>query len=214
MKQCSVSTQTIAMLRSIGMYSKEDLRRLQKIQKAQQFCQYLLRHGITYDFCIKHGEVLGCLESDKYYQRFQDYLGEDYVICKNLLLQERKGDRQKFLLITNSQKKVDLASVRETIGSRKLEFVGEEEMHRVIDATPGNVSLFSIMNDSNQEVKLVIDEELLDASRLAFHPLYNGMSIFLQPKACFKFLNMIGREAMIVPIAEKELEKAKQKILA
>ena len=197
----------------MGIISQESLEKWEKIQKAQQFCQYLLTNGITYDFLVKHEEVRSCLESSDYYRRFEDYLGDDYVVCKNLLLQERKGEKKKYLLITDSMKKVDLASVRNTLGSKKLEFVPEDDMQQVIATTPGNVSLFSLVNDLSGEIDLVIDEELLGATDLAFHPLYNGMSVFLPPQECFKFLSLIGRDAIVTPIAEKE-GKQIQKVLS
>lgn len=201
------------LLKKMRILSKESLEKLAKIQKAQQFCQYLLTNGIAYDFLIKHEEVRSCLESSDYYKQFEDYIGVDYIVCKNLLLKERKGEKKKYLLITDSLKKVDLSSVKNTLGSKKLEFVSEEEMQQLIAATPGNVSLFSLINDLSGEVELVIDKELLGATDLVFHPLYNGMSVFLAPQECFKFLNLIGREAIITPIPEKE-EKQIQKVLS
>ena len=196
-----------------SLFSEEAFERYEKIKKAKQFCQFLVDNGISYDFCIKHAEVGSCLESSGYYKRFEEYLGNDYIICKNLLLQERKGDKKKFLLITSSDKKVDLASVKDTLESRKLEFVQEDEMQRLIGTTPGNVSLFSIINDPAEQVNLVIDEELLDSQSLAFHPLYNGMSIFLPPKECFKFLSLVGREPIITSVPAKDADIGYQKLL-
>lgn len=177
-------------------------KRYQKIDKALSFCQYLDRHGVHFDRCIKHPMVLGCEDSTLYYERFRDYLFDEYVICKNLFVQERKGDKRKFLIITDSKKKVDLRSLREMINSKKLEFACEDTMEDLLHTTPGNVSLFNIVYDDDKKVDLIIDQDLLKASELAFHPLYNEMSIFLKPKECLKFLKLIGREATFLPIKD------------
>lgn len=187
---------------------KEDLERLKKIEVARRFCTYLDQNDIYYDICIKHSEVLRCSESSKYYQRFSDYLGDDYSICKNLLVHEKKGDKNTYLIITDSNKQVDLSSVREVLECRKLEFVKEEEMKELIHATPGNVSLFSLIYDQESKVKLVIDEDLLTKSSLAFHPLYNGMSLFLDPQECLKFTRLIQKEVEVIPIARKNVKVA------
>lgn len=176
------------------------------IQKAKGFCDYLTSHHIDYEVCLKHQEVLGCDESSKYYQRFKYYLKSEYVICKNLLIQERKGEKRKFLLIMDSRNQLSFQQLREILDCRKLEFVSSAEMKNILDTTPGNVSLFNLIHDQTKQVHLVLDEELLKANLLVFHPLYNGMSLFLKPSECMKFLDLIGRCANIISLS-KENEK-------
>lgn len=84
MKQLDRFKRYAFLLKKMRILSKESLEKLAKIQKAQQFCQYLLTNGIAYDFLIKHEEVRSCLESSDYYKQFEDYIGVDYIVCKNL----------------------------------------------------------------------------------------------------------------------------------
>ena len=70
-------------------------RRMEQIIKAKTFCCYLEEHGVHYDRCIKHRKVNGCDESSLYYQRFQEYLQDEYVICKNLLVREGSAKTKK-----------------------------------------------------------------------------------------------------------------------
>lgn len=187
--------------------------RYKKIEKALSFCEYLDRHGVHFDRCIKHQIVSGCNDSTLYYERFQAYLFDEYVICKNLFVQERKGNKRKFLIITDSRKRVDLTSLKEVIDSKKLEFVHEDTMKDLLHTTPGNVSIFNIVYDSDKRIELIIDEDLLRANELSFHPLYNEMSIFLKPAECLKFLKLIDREATILPIKDL-VENKCQKVIA
>ena len=180
--------------------SQEQSHRIEMTKKAFQFCDSLERRGIQYDYCIRHQEATGCVD----YSRWNDYLGENYAVGKHLLVQERKGEKKKYLVITDSSKQVDLKSLKEKLDCRKLEFVKEEDMESLIHTTPGNVSIFNMIYDVNEEIQLVIDQDLLNASEVAFHPLYNGMSIFMKPEQCFKFLSYIDREAIVLPIESKE----------
>ena len=116
-------------------------------------------------------------------------------------------EKKKYLIITDSSKRVDLKTLNDELSCRKLEFVSPSVMEKLINATPGNVSIFNMMYDYNKEIELIIDEELLEVDYIAFHPLYNGMSIFLPPKECFKFLDSIGRDAKVMAIPVKKEEK-------
>ena len=60
------------------------------------------------------------------------------------------------------------------------------------------------MYDKDQQVELIIDEELLTSELLVFHPLYNGMSMFIKPKEIIKFLNMLKRNRIMTELPEKE----------
>lgn len=124
-----------------------------------------------------------------------------FQFCDTL---ERKGEKKKYLVITDSSKQVDLKALKEELDCRKLEFVSPSDMESLINATPGNVSIFNMMYDENKEIKLIIDEDLMNASEVAFHPLYNGMSIFMPLSECFNFLATIGRSAEVMTIPEKE----------
>lgn len=183
--------------------SKEESYRIEMTMKAFEFCDSLEKRGIQYDYCIRHKEATGCID----YSRWEDYLDENYAVGKHLLVQERKGDKNKYLVITDSSKQVDLKALKDELSCRKLEFVNPLDMESLINATPGNVSIFNMIYDENKEIKLIIDEDLLEASEVAFHPLYNGMSIFMPLSECFKFLNIIGREAKVMSIPIKKEEK-------
>ena len=189
----------ITILENSGKLSVAESHRIEMTYKAMNFCDWLIKQCIQLDYCVNHPEAIGCVD----YHAYDSYLG-DYAIGKHLLLQERKGKHHKFLVVTDSAKRVDLNILREGLSCNKLEFVGEEEMQSLINTTPGNISIFNMIYDNNREIQLVIDEDLLQAQEIAFHPLYNGMSVFMKPAECFKFLSYINRDAIIMPIAEKK----------
>lgn len=193
--------------------SREMQTKMEKVQIGQDFCRELEERKIPYAWCIKHPEVLGCSESRDYYQRYQDYLGKDYSICKHLLVHERKGEKRTFFIIVDDSKTVDLIQLKEEIGCSKLEFVSSEEMKELLHTVPGNVSLFNMQFDSDDKVNLIIDRELLDKSLLAFHPLYNGMSLFLTPDSAMKYLETIDKSASFMEIPDKKIEHVLEKVI-
>lgn len=67
--------------------------------------------------------------------------------------------------------------------------------------------------DVSHKVELIFDSSLLDKSLLAFHPLYNGMSLFLSPDNAMKYLDTINRKATIMDVPSKEKEYVLEKVL-
>ena len=188
-------------------------QKINRIKVGKDFCQELESKGISYSWCIKHPEVLGCSESREYYQRFQEYLGDDYSICKHLVVHERKGAKRNFLIIVDDQKSVDLKALKERLECSKLEFVSSEELQQLLHTTPGNVSLFHMKFDTEHKINLIIDKELLAQNVLAFHPLYNGMSLFLTPVSALEYLETIDRKACIIDIPSKKQEQVLEKVM-
>ena len=104
----------------------------------------------------------------------------------------------------DQSKQIDLKKLKEVLDSSKLEFISEEELATLLNTYPGNVSVFNLLYDQEQQVELIIDEELLTSDLLVFHPLYNGMSMFIKPSEIMKFLKMIKRRSMMTELPEKE----------
>ena len=94
----------------------------------------------------------------------------DVSMCKNLFL----CNRQKtvfYLLLMPADKPFKTKELSSQINSARLSFAGPEDMERLLDITPGSVSVLGLMNDKDDEVTLLIDKDLLkDEYRLP--PLY------------------------------------------
>lgn len=117
------------------------------------------------------------------------------------------------MLIVDDEAKVDLKKIEEKFECRKLEFASTSDLDCLLKTYPGNVSVFNIDYDVDNKVNLIIDEEILDRSLLAFHPLYNGMSLFLTPVNLLKYLMLIKRDVVFTDIPKKEEEKKYIKVL-
>ncbi len=117
-----------------------------------------------------------------------------------MVLRERKGEKRYFLIVTEEDKSVDLKKLKEQLGCGKLEFAKEEDLETLLKTYPGNVSIFHLLYETEKKVNLVLDQDLLQYPLLAFHPLYNGMSLFLEPGEVLKFLEKIDRVAGIQEI--------------
>ena len=53
-------------------------------------------------------------------------------------------------------------------------------MERLLDITPGSVSVLGLMNDSGKQVQLLIDEDVLSGEYFGCHPCINTSSLRLR----------------------------------
>ena len=100
------------------------------------------------------------------------------VICKNLFLcNSQKTDF--YLLMLREDKRFKTKEVSSQLGTSRLSFAPEEYMEQFLNITPGAVSVMGLMNDTENRVRLIIDEDVLNAEWLGCHPCVNTSSIRL-----------------------------------
>jgi Ala-tRNA(Pro) deacylase len=60
---------------------------------------------------------------------------------------------------------------------------------KYLGLTPGSVSPFGLINDSEKHVHLFIDEKLKESDRLAFHPNINTATLVISFSDFIRFLD-------------------------
>jgi len=63
------------------------------------------------------------------------------------------------------------------INSARLSFAGAEFMEKYLDITPGSVSVMGLLNDTDNNVTLLIDEDVLKSEYIGCHPCVNTSSL-------------------------------------
>ena len=100
-------------------------------------------------------------------------------MCKNLLLCNRQ-QTDFYLLMLPGEKVFKTSVLSKQIGSSRLSFAGGEHMERLLDITPGSLSVLGLMNDREMEVRLLIDRDLLGEDFIGVHPCVNTSSLKLR----------------------------------
>ena len=102
-------------------------------------------------------------------------------MCKNLFLCNRQ-QTDFYLLLTDADKKFQTKVLSEQLGVSRLSFGSEEDMVRLLGVTPGSVSVFSLINDKDIKVRLIIDSDLLKNNYIGAHPCVNTSSLRISVK--------------------------------
>ena len=103
------------------------------------------------------------------------------LICKNLFL----CNRQKtdfYLLIMPGNKPFKTKDITAPLGCSRLSFASPEYMEKFLDITPGAVSVMGLMNDTENNVRLVVDRAVFDDETFGCHPCVNTSSLKLKTK--------------------------------
>ena len=98
------------------------------------------------------------------------------VVCKNLFLRNRQKTRF-YLLMMPSDKPYRTSVFSKLVKSSRLSFGTPEDMERMLDVTPGSVSVMGLMNDTDCAVQLCIDKAVLEPDYIGCHPCINTSSI-------------------------------------
>lgn len=154
----------------------------------QRVEDFLTHHGIEFRV-HEHPAVQTCEELAQY--------GVPGLACKNLFLRDQKKTRYMLVVLPAAQK-TDLKKLAEQVGDKKLSFVNPETMMQKLGVEPGAVSPFGLLNNTERDIELWIDREVMDAPVVHFHPNRNTASLVLTGEMFGQYLNVIGRPHSIL----------------
>ncbi|MCR5581752.1 MAG: prolyl-tRNA synthetase associated domain-containing protein [Pseudobutyrivibrio sp.] len=100
----------------------------------------------------------------------------DTLMCKNLFLCNRQKTNF-YLLLMPGDKKFKTKELSSQINSARLSFADAEDMIKYLDIEPGSVSVMGLMNDKLGNVKLLIDEDVMEGEFIGCHPCVNTSSL-------------------------------------
>ena len=80
-------------------------------------------------------------------------------------------------------------------------------MLRLLNITPGSVSVLGLMNDRENEVQLVIDKPVLEDARFGCHPCINSSTLAIATQDLMqKILPAVHHEVILVDLPEEAAE--------
>lgn len=117
---------------------------------------------------------------------------------KNLFLKDKKGTL--WLLVCKEDTPVDLKKMRPLLGAKNLSFGKPELLMEVLGVTPGSVSPFALINDTQNRVSVVLDQRLMREEPLNFHPLQNDKTTQISATDLICFIEHCGHVPQIVSL--------------
>lgn len=115
---------------------------------------------------------------------------------KNLFLKDKAG--AFFLICAQSDTIIKINKLHPLLGCKRLSFGKSEALMDMLGVIPGSVTLFSIINDSEGQVTLIIDKRLTAHDVVNFHPLLNDATTTISSADMLKFAHATGHEPIIL----------------
>lgn len=147
--------------------------------------EYLKNNNIDFDL-HRHPPVNTVAEAEAHWK---DIKG---MHCKNLFFRNNKGKRH-YLLVLESHKIVDIKAINSILNER-LSFASAERLQKYLGLKPGSVSAFGLINDSEKEVNLILDQDIKEADYINFHPNINTSTLTISGADFFRFLEIEKRD--------------------
>ncbi len=120
---------------------------------------------------------------------------------KNLFLKDKKDNF--FLVTVDEEATVDLKSVHHKIGAAsRVSFGKPEALLDLLGVTPGAVTAFGAINDTEGKVQVVIDSGLMEHEVINAHPMTNTATTSIGAGDLVRFLRATGHEPAILKVSE------------
>lgn len=118
---------------------------------------------------------------------------------RNLFIRDKKENM--FLVTLLAHRKIDLGKLASLIGAGRLSFGSPERLMNYLGVMPGSVTPFSIINDIENKVTLILDAEMMKQKIVNYHPLVNTMTVGLTPSDLLKFLETTKHQPQIIDLS-------------
>ena len=118
--------------------------------------------------------------------------------CKNLFLKDAKGTL--WLVVAPAEATIDLKTLHTRIGAKRLSFGSAALLFEVLGVEAGSVTPFALINDRDQRVKVVLDQGMMAAPLLNFHPLANTASSTITPADLIRFVESCGHVPRVIAV--------------
>lgn len=132
------------------------------------------------------------------------WAGLDATHTKNLFLKGQKGDL--WLLCAAADRRIDLKSVAQEVGAKRFSFANDELLFEALGVGQGAVSPLALINDREGKVRLILDADLLQAKRLAFHPLVNTATVALASSDLLPLLTALDHRPEVLTLVEPPIK--------
>ena len=126
---------------------------------------------------------------------------------KNLFLRDKK--HELYLVVAPEDASIDLKGLHRLLGANgRFSFGSADLLGEVLGVSPGSVTPFSAINDTEARVTVVLDAVMMEHETLNYHPLTNTMTTAISRDNLVKFLEATGHPPRIERVSGVMPEEA------
>lgn len=118
---------------------------------------------------------------------------------KNLVLKAKKGKRI-YLVILPDEKQANLALLAEELSEKRLSFLSEDELQKLLHVPAGTVTPLALPHDQDHQITVVIDESIDREDTVGFHPNINSTTLIMAFHDFEKILDYLGYTPLFIKV--------------
>ena len=119
---------------------------------------------------------------------------------KNLFLKDKKDNF--FLVVLEETAEIDLKTIHGAIGAKsRVSFGKPERLAEYLGVRPGSVTALGVVNDTANNVQVVIDAPLLEHEVINAHPLSNDATVSIARDDLLRFIRDCGHEPLVLNLS-------------
>ena len=142
---------------------------------------------------VEHELALSTEQADSFIE------GIEGVRTKTMFLTNKKKTAY-YLLIMDDQKRLDMDLLKELIGANRVRMASPESLFEKMSLPAGVVSPFGLLNNTDKDIHVYFDKEIMSEKRMSFHPNTNEKTLFVDTVDLLRFLEAIGYEPHIIEL--------------
>ncbi len=120
--------------------------------------------------------------------------------CRNLFLRDKK--KKMFLVVAANETQIDLKKLQTVLDCGRLSFGSEDRLWENLGIRQGSVNPFCIINDTDHNVRVILDAHMMAQPLVNYHPMDNAWTIGLSPDDLIRFIEHTNHAAEIVDLSD------------
>ena len=93
-----------------------------------------------------------------------------------------------------------MSLLKELIGASRIRMASSESLFEKMSLPAGVVSPFGLLNNTDKDIQVYFDKEIMSEKRMNFHPNTNEKNLFWSTIDLLRFLEVIGYESHIIEL--------------
>lgn len=119
--------------------------------------------------------------------------------CRNLFLRDKK--KKMFLVVAANETQIDLKKLQTVLDCGRISFGSGDRLWENLGIRQGSVNPFCIINDRDQNVRIILDAHMMAQPLVNYHPMDNAWTIGLSPDDLIRFIEHTSHDAEIVDLS-------------
>ena len=126
------------------------------------------------------------------------------VLAKQLFLNDKKKKENMWLVSAAVDTEIDMKGLAKhlKVGSGNLRGADLDVLDSVLGCRKGTCNFFAIVNDEEKKCKVIIDQKLMNAEFVSFHPMDNSGSTAISPASILKIKELTGRDDSLFEVLD------------